>query len=116
MYVSPTTLGQIINSPLPVLPESGSFYYASVRRLNPPSTAGISMTNDMANSATLLPVPQDRILKPRGSKEPTSSNAALEGSKIDERVLFRGVHGIPERHMVRGMSLGVLYSDWDLVS
>ncbi|KAF8331356.1 P-loop containing nucleoside triphosphate hydrolase protein [Cantharellus anzutake] len=116
VYVSPTTLGQIVNSSLPIPPESGNSYYASVRRLTPPSAAGISSTNDAANSAAPPPVPQERILRPTGSKEAASSAVVPDGPKLDERVLFRSVGGIPERHMVRGMSLGGLYSDWDLVS
>ena len=116
VYVSPATLGQIINSPLPAPPESGSAYYARVRRLNPPSTVGISSTNDMANAVAPPLVPQDRILKPKDPKDSVPLVTVPEGPKLDERVLFRCVYGIPERHIVRGMSLGGLYSDWDLVS
>ena len=114
-YVSPSTLGCISNHALPLASEHSS-YFASIRRLKPPSTIGISGIIDASSSTAPPPVPSAKLIQPKDGKISPLSSTAPELTRGDDRVLFCCLTGIPEQHMlVRGSLPSTDLSDWDLV-
>ncbi|KAF9510428.1 hypothetical protein BS47DRAFT_1347980 [Hydnum rufescens UP504] len=113
-YVSPSTLAGISNQDLP-LASPNLTSSASIRRLKPPTTLGISSIIDASASAAPPPVPPAaKLIQPKDGKVSALSGTVPGPDQGDERVVLYCLSGIPEHHiLVRGALPNL--SDWDLV-
>lgn len=136
IYISPTTFSRIFSkssspSPLPKDEILNASAFASIRILPAPTTKGIPITggtitgssggtdNAQISASSPLAVAKQLLLDGRSNKAGNGKVDGKEGGEKHERerVLFRPLVGVPEKHLV---IIGQLprsnAGEWDLVS
>lgn len=120
LYVSPTSFSRIFDGTRPTM---GPALYASVRVLPAPTIKNIPITGGAGSTAagastlsTSTPVSKQLQLDGKSKQRNDEYYAKNEGAKV-ERVAFRALHGVPERHVVIfGQLPKSNIGEWDLVS
>jgi hypothetical protein len=123
LFVSPTSFSRIFDGARPTM---GLALYASICVLPAPTIKNIPITggagstaagaNTPSSSDSSVPATKQLLLDGKNKQRSKESEEKNEGAKV-ERVAFRVLYGVPERHVIIfGRLPRSNIGDWDLVS